>query len=122
MTLIILPFTQIVPDRYTVIEHKTVALPKTVFLRHLFQIFQNTTLKMIDLFEALIEHEARRFLAADTTSAEHGHFFMTGRIKILPDILRKLAEGFVLGIHRIGKGPDTDLVIIARINQYNIRV
>src|SRR3546814_8681073 len=66
--------------RYTLVEHKTLAVPAAGFSRYGFQVFQNAALKVVDLVETLGAQVGRGFLAAHTAGAKHGNpGFSVGR-------------------------------------------
>src|SRR3546814_20654577 len=58
--------------RYTLVEHKTLAVPAAGFSRYGFQVFQNAALKVVDLVETLGAQVGRGFLAANAAGAKHG--------------------------------------------------
>src|SRR5690554_3901134 len=74
---------QVMPHGYPVIEYKTLALPFGLLYRHLFQVFQNAALEVVDLLEAFLEHKAGSLLTADAAGTEHGHFLVLLRIELL---------------------------------------
>src|SRR6476620_3106091 len=53
------------------VEYKTFAAPAALRLRHLFEIFEDTALEVIDLRKAAREQMRARLLAADAAGAEH---------------------------------------------------
>src|SRR3546814_15234434 len=105
MTLIVVAFTKVMADGHAVIEHEAVAAPFGLFLRHLFKVFQDATLEVIDLVEALAEHVAGGFLAANATGAEHRDFLVSGRVEVGFDVLGELANtgGLRSEERRVGK-------------------
>src|SRR5690606_12592847 len=101
---------QVMANGDPVIEDEAFALPFALLGRHVLEIFQDTALEMVDLFEALPEHEAGGLLAADAAGAEHCHLLVLLRIELLAHILGELAEGPGLRIDRTLEGADGDLV------------
>ena len=53
MTLIVVAFAEVVTHGHAVVEHEAVALPLGFFLRHLFEVLQDATLEVVNLFETL---------------------------------------------------------------------
>src|SRR5690606_19999769 len=76
------------------IEYEAFTLPEAVLFGDIFQIFQNTALKMKNLFYTLRQQVIRRFLAADSTGAEHGDALARKAMRVLLPPFRKFAEGF----------------------------
>src|SRR5579872_3066721 len=64
-------FLQTMAERDTLVEHKTFAAPAALGLRHLFKIFQDAALEVVDLGKAAREQMRARLLAADAAGAEH---------------------------------------------------
>src|SRR5690554_3888860 len=122
MTLIIFTFFQTVIDCDPFIKHKTFTFPERFLLRYFFQVFQDTTFKMVNLFEALLFQVGSRFFAANTAGAEHGDFFVFLGIQMLFYIFWKLTKALCLWIHSIFKGADLYFIIIARVDQQDLWV
>src|SRR6516162_11079507 len=64
-------FAQAVTERDAFVEHEALAAPAAVRLVHLFQIFQDAALEVIDLGKAAREQMRAGLLAADAAGAEH---------------------------------------------------
>src|SRR5689334_757877 len=89
---VLVPFAQIqffqaMAERDALVEHEALAAPPALRLRHLFQIFQDAALEVIDLGKAAREQMRARLLAADAAGAEHrdapvlcGIEFLRGKI------------------------------------------
>ena len=60
-----------VAHRHPLIEDEAFAPPQAFIFRHLFEIFQNAALEVINLVDPLGPQEAGRFLAANAPGAEH---------------------------------------------------
>src|SRR6478736_9207834 len=76
-------FSQTMAERDTFVEHEAFAAPATLSLGHLFQIFENAALEVIDLGKAAREQVRARLLAADAAGAEHRDFAVFGGIELL---------------------------------------
>ena len=105
--------------RHPLIENEAFALPFACRFRHIFQIPQDATLKMIDVFNALSLQECGGFFAANAASAEHCEFCaVCGQFAaVLAEPLGKIPESLGLRINRPFKCPDCHLIIVTRIDQ-----
>src|SRR5690606_12840799 len=61
-----------VADGPALVEDEALAGKAALLLRHLFEIGEDAPLEVVDLLKALAQQVARRLLAADAASAEHG--------------------------------------------------
>ena len=80
------------------VKDVALALPHALIFGHIFEVFENATLELIDLLEALFEQPRRKLLASNPTGAERGDSFMLGRIEMVLDKRRQLLEGARAGI------------------------
>src|SRR6478752_1050620 len=85
-------FLQTMAERDTLVEYEAFAAPATLSLRHLFQIFENAALEVIDLGKATCEQVRARLLAADAAGAEHRDFAVFGGIELLGRKIFELAK------------------------------
>ena len=76
MALVVFSALQPMVDRNPVIKYKALSVPQALLLRHLFEIFQNSTLEVIHLLETLLLQIRGGFLASNTAGAEHGHLLV----------------------------------------------
>src|SRR3954452_20444816 len=74
------------------VEHEAFAAPAALGLRHLFQIFEDTALEVIDLGKAAREQMRARLLAADAAGAEHRDPAVLCRIELLCSKILELPE------------------------------
>ena len=79
-------------------------------------------MKVKHLIKPMGQHVAGSFLAPDATGAKHRNFFMLSRIEVGLHIMGKLAEASGFRINRALKGPYFYFVIVARIENNNIRI
>ena len=120
MAQIMRPFLEPVPHRDPPVKDETFALPRALLLRHLFEVFQNPALEVIDLFNPLLEQVIRALLAADTAGAKHRHALVVKALFIRLPPLRELAKAFGLRVDRALECADRHLVIIARVDHRHI--
>ncbi len=104
-----------------VVEDEAFTLPSALFLRHLFEILQDSALEVIDFINPFTEQKVGRFFTTNAASAKHGNLFVVKPMFIFSPPLGKLSESFGFGINRPLKRADADLIVIARINHRNIR-
>src|SRR5215469_8116487 len=104
-------------ERDALVEHKTLAAPAALDLAHLFQIFQDAALEMINLAKAARQQVARRLLAADATGAEHRDSAMPGGIEPLRDELLEFPKTPDLRIDRAFERAHRHLEGIAGVDQ-----
>src|SRR6478735_8764081 len=93
-------FLQTMTECDALVEHETFAPPAALRLRHLFQIFQDAALEVIDLGKAAREQMRARLLAADAAGAEHRDPAVLCRIELLGGKILELAKALDLGIDR----------------------
>src|SRR3954453_13252044 len=101
-------FAQTVAEHDTFIEHETVAAPAAVGLRHLFEVFENAALEMLDLVEAAGEQQGTGLFTPDSTGAVHRDAPVLCRIKLACHEILELAETGEAGIDRAGEGAHRD--------------
>src|SRR3954447_19252933 len=83
---------QTMAERDTLVEHEAFAAPAALSLRHLFQIFENAALEVIDLGKAAREQVRARLLATHIAGAEHHDFVVSGGIELLGRKFPELAK------------------------------
>src|SRR3954471_13039709 len=89
---------QTMAERDALVEHEAFAAPAALGLRHLFQIFQDAALEVIDLGKAARQQMRARLLAADAAGAEHRDPQVFGRIELACRKLLELAKAPDAGI------------------------
>src|ERR1700738_390990 len=62
---------QTVTERDTFVEHETFAAPAARLFRHVFEIFQDAALEVIDLAKPAGQQIGAGLLASDAAGAEH---------------------------------------------------
>ena len=113
-------FGKPVPHGNATVKDKTFTVPEAVFLRHFLEVFQNTTLEVIHLFDTLLAQEVGRFFTADAAGAKHRDAFIVKAIFVLFPPLGKFTELLGLWVYGPFKGADAHFVIVAGINDHNI--
>src|ERR1700761_8452904 len=101
------------PYRGPAVEHEAGAMPLAVLLRHLLEILQDAALEVVDLSEALLQHEGRGLLAADAASTEHCHLAMLCRIEVLAHVGDEVRERLNAGIDGAVERAELGFVVIA---------
>ena len=101
--------------RHAVIKDKAFSLPQSLLLGHLFKIFKNAALEMIDFIKALFFHIGSGLLTANTAGAEHGDLLIFAGIQIVFGPLREFPKAGGLRIYSALKGTNLHLIIIARV-------
>src|SRR4051794_5506077 len=96
-------------ERDALVEHEALAAPAALRLRHLFQIFQDAALEMIDLGEAARKQMRAGLLAADAAGAEHRDFAMLRRIELVCGKILELAKALDAGVDRAVERPHRHL-------------
>src|SRR3954466_8470174 len=91
---------QTMAERDALVEDEAFAAPAALGLRHLFQIFENAALEVIDLGKAAREQVRARLLAADAAGAEHSDFAVFGGIELLGRKIFELAKAPDAGVER----------------------
>ena len=111
-----------VGDGGAAVEDKAGTGPLAGGLGHLFEVAKDTAFQVIDLFEALLEHEGGRLLAANAACAEHRDLRGAGGIEMLADGGGEVGEGVDVWIDGVGEGTELDLVLVAGVEQEEVRV
>ena len=117
IALIILTFFQRMINGNPIIKDKTLTFPCALLRRHLLKVFQDATLQVIDLFEALFQHKGRCLFTTYPAGAEHCDLFMHQGIQMLTDVGWKLSKIYRPGIYRTTKRTNITLVVIPGIEQ-----
>src|SRR3974390_1982070 len=102
-------FAQTMAERDAFVEDKAFAAPAALGLRHLFQIFQDAALEVIDLGKALRQQERACLLAADAAGAEHCDPAVFCRIELFGGKILEPAKTRDFGIERAVEGAERDL-------------
>src|SRR5260370_36301877 len=106
---------QPVPERNAVIKHKTFAAPAAFGLRHAFQIFQDSTLEVIDLRKAARQQIGAGLFAANAAGAEDRDPPMLHGVEMARGKFLELPKALDAGIERTFECADRDLEGIAGI-------
>src|SRR6056297_2364510 len=89
---------QPVAHRDPAVKDETLALPGALIFGHLFEIFQDTALEVIDLLHSLAQQVIGGFLAADAAGAEHRDPLVVKAVPVLLPPRREIAKGGGFGI------------------------
>src|ERR1700743_2545837 len=108
-------------ERDTLVEHETFAAPAALCLGHLFKIFKDAALEVVDVGKALREQIGTRLLAANAAGAEHRDSVMLRRIELLRDKILELPETRNAGIDRVGEGAYRHHERVSGVDQERIR-
>ena len=122
MTLNVATLSEIAIDGDAAVKYKALATPALVFLGDLFQIIENTALKLTDLAESQFEHQCSRFLTTNAARAEHRQWPVFVSLCQLFCKFWKLAKAVRAWIDGVRKGADLDLVVVACIDDQRLRV
>ena len=93
------------PKRDSLVEHEAFAGPAALCCRNGFQIFQDAALEVIDLLEAMRQHEGAGLLAPDAAGAEHRHLLVRRGIELAGDEVPEIAEARCAGSTAPSKVP-----------------
>ena len=80
-----------------VVEDEAFTLPSALFLRHLFEILQDSALEVIDFINPFTEQKVGRFFTPNAAGAKHGNLFVVKPMFILSPPLGKFSESFGFG-------------------------
>src|SRR5262249_38316760 len=89
---VLVALAQAMTKRDTLVEHEALAAPAALGLRHLFQIFQDAALEVIDLRKSLRQQQRAGLLAADAAGAEHRDPLVPGGVKVLRGEILELTK------------------------------
>ena len=115
-------FFEAVADSNALVKDEAIAFPFAVFFVDGFEIFQNAAFKVVDVFKPMGEHVAGCFFAADAACAEHGDFFIFGRVEVFFDPIGEFGEDFHVGIDCAFEDADFCFVIIASVDEDDIGI
>src|SRR5262245_10631995 len=87
-------------ERHALVEYKALAAPAALCLGHVFQVFQDAALEVIDVGEAAREQVRAGLFAANAAGAEHRDLAMRLRIEMACGKILELAEARDLRIER----------------------
>src|SRR5580692_13034044 len=88
------PLPQPVAERDAVVKHEAFAAPAALGLRHVFQIFQDSALEVIDLGEAAREQIGAGLFTADAAGAKHRDLAVPGGVEMVGGKILELPEAF----------------------------
>src|SRR3954452_19130412 len=111
---------QTMAERDTLVEHEAFAAPAALSLRHLFQIFENAALEVIDLGKAAREQVRARLLATDIAGAEHHDFAVSGGIELLGRKVPELAKAPDARVERAVERPHRHLEGVPGVEQQRV--
>ncbi len=109
-------------DRDPLIEHETLSLPKIVAVVDLFEVAQDAALQLVDLVEAELHHECRRFLAADAARAKHREFSVRVVFGQFLRVRGKIAKTVGLRVYGVLKRTHLVFVAVAGIDDQRVRI
>src|ERR1700743_2448885 len=112
----------IMVHRHSLIEDVAGPPPRARLHRDLFQVLQDPALQVVHLWKALLQHERRSLLEANTTGTEHRHLAMLLGVEVLAHIRRKVRERSKRRRERSRKRSNLGLVGIARIEHKHFRI
>src|SRR6516165_11822867 len=107
-------------ERRALVEHKALAAPSALGLRHLFQISEDAALEVINLRKAAREQMAACFLAADTAGTEHRDPAVFEWIEMFCGKVLELTEACKLRIAGARKRAHADFEGIAGVEQQRV--
>ena len=108
-------FPELGIDADAFIKDKTFAL--IVVPSDEFEIFQNASVQLVDVLEALHSHERACFFAANSTSTEHDNGLGFERGVEFMNRLREIAEVMDVGIQRALEGAQADLIFVSDVEK-----
>ena len=108
-------FPELGIDADAFIKDKTFAL--IVVPSDEFEIFQNASVQLVDVLEALHLHERACFFAANSTSTEHDNGLGFERGVEFMNRLREIAEVMDVGIQRALEGAQADLIFVSDVEK-----
>ena len=108
-------FPELGIDADAFIKDKTFAL--IVVPSDEFEIFQNASVQLVDVLEALHLHEWACFFAANSTGTEHDDRLGFERRVELMNRLREIAEVVDVGIQRALEGAQADLIFVSDVEK-----
>src|SRR6266481_1570753 len=111
-----LAFTQPVTKRDALVKHKAFAAPAALGLRHLFQVFQDAALEVIDLGKPACEQVGAGLFATNAAGAEHRDPPMLCRIEFSRGEILELSKASDAGIERAFKRAERHFERIAGID------
>src|SRR5438477_1200829 len=114
-------FAQGVTERDAFVEHETLTAPAAFGCRHLFQVFKDAALEVIDLGKAARQQERARLLATDAAGAEHRDLPVLRRIEFLRGKFLELPKALDAGIERAGKSAHCHFERITGVDHKRIR-
>ena len=113
-------FGQAMPHRYTPVKDKAFALPSAVVLRHLFQIFQDTALEVVHIFDPQPQQVVGGFFTTDAAGAEHGDTFIVEPLFVGFPPRGEFTKAGGFGINRAFECADGDFIFVAGVDQRHI--
>src|ERR1044072_57374 len=116
-----LPFLQAVAERDAFVEHKALAAPSALFLRHAFEIAQDAALEVVDLGKAMRQQIGAGLFAANAAGAEHRDLLGLGGIEMPGGKILELSNAPDAGIDRAFDRPHRDLEGVAGVDHQRIR-
>ena len=108
-------FPELGIDADAFIKDKTFAL--IVVPSEEFEIFQNASVQLVDVLEALHLHERACFFAANSTSTEHDDRLGFERRVEFVNRSREIAEVVDVGIQRAPEGAQADLIFVSDVEK-----
>ncbi len=97
-------------------------MPLAVRGRHLFEIFQDAALEVVDVVETEALEKRGGLLAADATGAEHRDLGLAIDLQVVTCPVRELAERGRTGTDRVLEAADLDFVVVACVDHDDVGV
>src|SRR6478672_11174358 len=117
-----LPLAQAVAEGYAFIEHKALTAPAALFFWHAFQVFQDSTLEVIDLAKTAVQEKRAGLFAANAAGAKHRNPAMLCRVEFSRDKFLELPKAPDARIDCALKGSHRNLEGVPGVDDERIRL
>ena len=119
-SVVALPHTMF--ERHALVEDKAFAAPHTIGGRDALKVAQDAAAQLINVLEPFRLEIGTRLFATNAAGAEHRDFFLPVVRKLARNEVRKFAERTRARIASAFERADFDLVVIARIDDEDVRI
>lgn len=120
VALIVVALFEAVAYGDALVEYEALAVPEGFFLGDGFEVFEDTALEVVDVFEALGEEVGGGLFAANAAGAVHGNFFVFFGVEVIFDVVGKFAEARCLGVEGVFEGTDVDFVVVTGVDEGDV--
>lgn len=120
MTQLMWPHLQPMTHADAAIKDKAGALPGACGFGHLFEVFQDTALEMVNVFDPLAEKVVGGFLTTDAAGTEHGDFLVVKAVPVFFPPRRELPETGGFRVDGPVECANGNFVIVAGVDDGNI--